>query len=144
MEYSKGHFTCEVIYGQVIDERYTMMDGVIYYRNRILLTTDSKLKKKILHAAHEALLFGHMDFMGAYQAIMDGFSWEGVKEDVHDPGGYRWPPTYSIWTYTINSCSFSHSLQLNIFSRFLGPKLSKPFWGLNHPSGYWWQPTYSI
>ena len=24
----------------------------------------------------------------------------------NDPGGYRWPPTYSIWTRSINSFSF--------------------------------------
>ena len=62
----------------------------------------------------------------------------------NDPGGYRWPPTYSIWTSTINSCRFSHSAQLTIFSRFSGPPLSEPFWGLNDPGGYWWPPTYSI
>ena len=58
--------------------------------------------------------------------------------------GYWWPPTYSIWTPTINSCSFSHLAQLTIFSRFSGPVLSNLFWGLNDPGGYWWPPTYSI
>ena len=33
-----------------------------------------------------------------------------------DPGGYRWPPTYSIWTRSINSFSFSASAQLTIYT----------------------------
>ena len=66
VEYFKDHFTCEVLDGHETYERYTVMDGVIYYQNRIFLAIDTKLKKKILHVAHEALLFGHTDFMGAY------------------------------------------------------------------------------
>ena len=46
---------------------------------------------------------------------------------VLERGGYRWPPTYSIWTRNINSCIFSHSAQLTIFSRFSGPALLEPF-----------------
>ena len=48
VEYSKDRFTCEVLDGQVIDERYRVIDEIIYYRYRIFLTEGSQLKKKIL------------------------------------------------------------------------------------------------
>ena len=48
MEYSKDRFTCEILDGQVTDERYRVMDEVIYYQDHILLTRDSKLKENIL------------------------------------------------------------------------------------------------
>ena len=48
VEYSKDRFACEVLDGQVIDDRYRVIDEIIYYRDRIFLTEGSQLKKKIL------------------------------------------------------------------------------------------------
>ena len=55
VEYSKNLFTCKILYGQVIDGRYRVVDGVIYFHDQIYLTRDSKLKEEILHATYEAL-----------------------------------------------------------------------------------------
>ena len=82
VEYSKNHFTCEVLDGKVTVQRYRVVDGVIYCQGRILLTRASKLMEKILHATHDSLLSGHQGFIGIYQAIREIFSWEGLKEDV--------------------------------------------------------------
>ena len=46
------------------------------------MTRDSKLKEKILYAAHEALFFGRTDFIGTYHTIMEGFYWEDIKEGL--------------------------------------------------------------
>ena len=83
VEYSKNLFTCKVLDGKVIYERYIVVDGVIYFHDQIYLTRDSKLKKEILHAAYEALSSGHVDFIKNYHTIMEGFYWEDLKEDVH-------------------------------------------------------------
>ena len=45
MEYSKNLFTCKVLDKQVVDGRYRVVDGVIYFHDQIYLTKDSKLKK---------------------------------------------------------------------------------------------------
>jgi hypothetical protein len=45
---------------------------------------------------------------------------EAQKWTQHDPGGYRWPPTYSNWLKTI-------FWQFTIFSSFSVPKLLGPF-----------------
>ena len=63
---------------------------------------------------------------------------------INDLGGYWWPPTYSIWTYTINSFNFSSSAQFTIFSNSSGDELPELFWGTNDLGGYWWPQTYSI
>jgi hypothetical protein len=35
VEYSKNKFACEVMDGQVVDERYRVLDGIIFYKDRI-------------------------------------------------------------------------------------------------------------
>ena len=64
------------------DNRYRVMDEVIYFRDRIFLTESSKLKEKILHASHDSLLLGHQGFTKTYRAIRERFLWKGLKEDV--------------------------------------------------------------
>ena len=36
VEYSKDRFACEVLDGQVADDRYKVVDKIIYYRARIV------------------------------------------------------------------------------------------------------------
>ena len=59
VEYSKDRFACEVLDGQVADDRYRVVDEIIYYRDWIFLTEGSQLKKKILQASHDSPLAGH-------------------------------------------------------------------------------------
>ena len=59
VEYSKDNFSCKVLDGQVKDDRYRVIDEIIYYRDRIFLTEGSQLKKKILQASHDSPLSGH-------------------------------------------------------------------------------------
>ena len=82
MEYSKDRFSCEVLDGQVADDRYRVVDEIIYYRDRIFLTEGSQLKEKILRASHDSPLAGHQGFTKTYKAIRERFSWKGLKEDV--------------------------------------------------------------
>ena len=59
VEYSKDRFSCEVLDDQVTDDRYRVIDEIIYYKYRIYLTEGSQLKKKILQASHDSPLAGH-------------------------------------------------------------------------------------
>ena len=34
VEYSKDHFSCKILDGQVTDDKYRVMDEVIYFRKR--------------------------------------------------------------------------------------------------------------
>jgi hypothetical protein len=54
VEYSKNKFACEVMDGQVMDDRYRVLDDVVFYKNRIYLVPESTLKGKILKACHDS------------------------------------------------------------------------------------------
>eukprot|EP00253_Pinus_taeda_P021801 PITA_21801 len=82
LEYYKDRFACEVLDGQVLDDRYRVVDEIIYYRDRIFLIEGSQLKKKVLQASHDSQLAGHKGFTKTYRAIRERFSWKGLKEDV--------------------------------------------------------------
>jgi hypothetical protein len=59
VEYSKNRFTCEVMDGQVVDDRYWVLDDVIFYKDRIYLVPESTLKEKVLKACHDSPIVGH-------------------------------------------------------------------------------------
>jgi hypothetical protein len=58
-EYSKNTFACELMEGIIQDDRYIVVDDIIYYKDRIYLVLESTLKKKIPRATHDAPLVGH-------------------------------------------------------------------------------------
>jgi hypothetical protein len=37
VEYSKNRFACEILDGQVSDDRYRVIDNIIYYKDQIYL-----------------------------------------------------------------------------------------------------------
>ena len=82
VEYSQDRFSCEILDRHVTDDRYKVMEEVIYYRDRIFLNKSSRLKENILYASHESPLSGHQGFTKIYRAIRERFSWKGLKEDV--------------------------------------------------------------
>jgi hypothetical protein len=79
VEYSKNKFSCEVMDGQIQDDRYRVIDDVIFYKDRVYLVPDSGLKKKILTAVHDSPLVGHQGFFKTYRQIRERFSWKGLK-----------------------------------------------------------------
>ena len=48
VEYSKIKISCELPDGQIEDDRYRVIDDIIYYKNRIDLVPESTLKKNII------------------------------------------------------------------------------------------------
>ena len=58
------------------------MNDVIYYKNRIYLVPESKLKGDIMRTVHDAPSTGHPGFFKTYRQIRERFSWKGLKDDV--------------------------------------------------------------
>ena len=54
VEYSKNRFACEILDGQVQDDRYRVIDDVIYYKDKIYLVPESKLKERVMQASHNS------------------------------------------------------------------------------------------
>jgi hypothetical protein len=82
VEYSKNKFACEVMDNSVHDDRYKVVDDIIYYKDRIYLVPESKLKEKIMKAMHDTPLTGHPGYFKTYRKIRERFSWKGLKDDV--------------------------------------------------------------
>jgi hypothetical protein len=59
VEYSKNRFSCEVMDGQVVDDRYRVLDDVIFYKDQIYLVPESTLKGKVLKAYHDSPTAGN-------------------------------------------------------------------------------------
>ena len=72
-----------ILDNQLQKEGYSVKYEVIYYHDRIFLSRASKLKEKLLHAAHEDFLFSHTYSMRAYHTIMEGYTWEGFEEEIY-------------------------------------------------------------
>ena len=49
--------------GHIHDDRYRVVNDIIYYKDRIYLVPESKLKQKILKEVHDSPLAGHPDFL---------------------------------------------------------------------------------
>ena len=45
VEYSKDKFSCEIFDGNNHDDRYKVLEGIIYYKDRIYLVPSSSLKE---------------------------------------------------------------------------------------------------
>jgi hypothetical protein len=82
VEYSKNKFACELMDGQVQDERFQVRDDLIYYKERIFLVPGSKFKGKILREYHDSPLARYEGFLKTYRKIRERFTWKGLKEDV--------------------------------------------------------------
>ena len=59
-----------------------MINDVIYYKDRIYLVPESKLKEQITQAAHDSPLAGHPGYLKTYRAIRERFSWKGLEDEV--------------------------------------------------------------
>jgi hypothetical protein len=82
VEYSKRKFSCEVMDRSMQDDRYKVVDDIIYYKDRIYLVPESKLREKIVKAMHDTPLIGHPRYFKTYKKIKEIFSWKGLKDYV--------------------------------------------------------------
>jgi hypothetical protein len=62
VEYSKKKNSCEVM-----DDRYWVLDDVIFYKDRIYLVPESTLKGKILKVCHDSPTTWHQGYFKTYR-----------------------------------------------------------------------------
>jgi hypothetical protein len=67
VEYSKNKFACEVMDGKIQDDRYRVIDDVIFYKDIVYLVPYTGLKKKILTTVHYSPLADHQGFFKIYR-----------------------------------------------------------------------------
>ena len=59
-----------------------MLEGIIYYQDRIYLVPSSSLKEKVLKKAHDSTLASHLGFFKTYRRLREKFSWKELKANV--------------------------------------------------------------
>jgi hypothetical protein len=82
VEYSKNKFACELMDGHILDDKYKVVDDIIFYKDIIYLVHESTLKEKIMRATHDTPLEGHPRYFETYRKIRERISWKGLKDDV--------------------------------------------------------------
>jgi hypothetical protein len=82
VEYSKSQFACQLMDGQIQDDNFRVIDGIIYYKGRIFLVPESTFKAKILHACHNSPVAGNQGIGKTYRQVRERFSWKGLEENV--------------------------------------------------------------
>jgi len=66
----------------VQDDRYKVVDDIIYYKDRIYLVSKSTLKEQIMRAIHDTPLAGHQGYFKTYRQIRERFTWNNLKDDL--------------------------------------------------------------
>ena len=82
VQYSKNTHACQIIDVILQDDQYKVMNDIIYYKNKIYLVSESKLKRNIIHTIHDGPSVGYPGFFKTYRQIRERFSWKGLKDDV--------------------------------------------------------------
>jgi hypothetical protein len=81
VEYSKNKFACEVIDGQIQDDRYRVIDNVIFYKEESTWCQIRGSRRRSSQQVHDSPLTGHQGFFKTYRQIRERFSWKGLKQD---------------------------------------------------------------
>ena len=71
LEYAKDSFATKILDRLVDDNRYKVVDELIYYKNRIFLVLGSKIKERILRAFHDTPLTGHQGYFKTYRQLQE-------------------------------------------------------------------------
>lgn len=61
---------------------FTLLNGVIHYKNRIWLAGNDEAQSKVMTAFHSAAIGGHSGFLVTYTRIKKLFAWPGMKNMV--------------------------------------------------------------
>jgi hypothetical protein len=64
--------------------KFSLQDGILYFRNRICLDGSTTLQQQILKAFHSSAIGGHSGFPVTYQRIRRLFAWPKMKQHIKE------------------------------------------------------------
>jgi hypothetical protein len=82
MEYARNQFACQIMDGKIQDDKFWIVDDLIYYKGQTFLVPESTFKAKVLQACHDSPMASHQGIGKTYRQVRERFSWKGLKEDV--------------------------------------------------------------
>ncbi|TYK03080.1 ty3-gypsy retrotransposon protein [Cucumis melo var. makuwa] len=62
--------------------RYSVRQGQLFYKGRLVLSKTSSLLPTILHTFHDSVIGGHSGQLRTYKRIAAELYWEGMKNDI--------------------------------------------------------------
>ena len=68
--------------GEGQETKFSFKQGILMYKDRLVLSKSSKLIPTILHAYHDSIFGGHSSFLRTYKRLTGELYWEGMKHDV--------------------------------------------------------------
>ena len=63
--------------------KYSIQQGMLRYKGRLVLSKSSALIPTILYTYHDFVFGGHFGFLRTYKRVVGELYWEGMKLDVH-------------------------------------------------------------
>lgn len=102
----------------VIDEQYTLRDGLIRYKGRIWLPAIQEFTTKIIEAFHSSPVGGHLGIPVTLARLKNLFYWKDMKQQVHlfvqeclicqqaKPERSRYPAIQGYWLLYLFLLSF--------------------------------------
>ena len=61
---------------------FTMQQGMLRYKGRLVISKNSTLLPTILHTYHDSVFRGHSGYLRTYKRLTGELYWEGMKADV--------------------------------------------------------------
>ena len=68
--------------GLIRNDLYKVLDGVIYYKDKIYLVLGLEMKKNIFEVSHDSPLARQLGYLNTYQKSREMFFWKGIKYNV--------------------------------------------------------------
>ncbi|KAA0047330.1 Transposon Ty3-G Gag-Pol polyprotein [Cucumis melo var. makuwa] len=68
--------------GGAQDSKYSLKNGFLHYKNRLVISKTSSLIPVMLNTFHDSVVRGHSCFLRTYKRIASELYWEGMKSDV--------------------------------------------------------------
>jgi hypothetical protein len=62
---------------------FTLLDGVLHYKNKIWVGDNKELQQQILEDLHSLAIEGHTGFPTTYRKLKQLFAWKGMKASTH-------------------------------------------------------------
>ena len=86
--YDRGEWIKELMeqltLNQVNKPNYTLRNGLLRYKERMVIGDNDSIKKKILEALHNSPVRGHPGVQNTYCRIKQLFYWPGLKKAVKE------------------------------------------------------------
>jgi hypothetical protein len=86
--YSTDDYAQQILQKLAVDSgavaHFTLVQGVLRYKNRIWVGHDTELRQQLISAFHDSPQGGHSGFPVSYRRISALFSWPGLKTMVRE------------------------------------------------------------